>query len=248
MILQNLARAVRDQNYYAVFLEFVIVIAGVVIGFQINAWNEDRQDRVRESSALSRIHVEVQETLRRLDARIDQDGNRTARHRTLVDAVTTGRLDPATRDEFKLGFARLLFFSQPPLSQPAYEALQQAGDLTLIRDPDLATRLNADQAQRSWIESQRGSFRQGLSQLGLAWSGYVLHEPTPDPRRTTVRVDLDSLSSDPRAVSAVVEAARMHAIFAGYLSDYREDLARLCIELAGATGDPCAIRSSGTSP
>lgn len=43
MILDNLTRAFKTQNDYAVALEFVIVIAGVVIGFQINAWNEGRQ-------------------------------------------------------------------------------------------------------------------------------------------------------------------------------------------------------------
>lgn len=32
MILQNISKAIREQNYYAVALEFVIVIAGVVIG------------------------------------------------------------------------------------------------------------------------------------------------------------------------------------------------------------------------
>ena len=37
MILQNLTKAIREQNYYAVVLEFLIVIAGVVIGFQITA-------------------------------------------------------------------------------------------------------------------------------------------------------------------------------------------------------------------
>lgn len=37
MILQNITKAIREQNYYAVALEFVIVIAGVVqtwIAFQ----------------------------------------------------------------------------------------------------------------------------------------------------------------------------------------------------------------------
>ena len=38
MILQSLTKAIREQNYYAVVLEFLIVIAGVVIGFQITAW------------------------------------------------------------------------------------------------------------------------------------------------------------------------------------------------------------------
>jgi hypothetical protein len=60
VILQNLSRAVREQNYYAVVLEFVIVIAGVVIGFQIQGWAEMQADRRAEGRLLERLHQEVQ--------------------------------------------------------------------------------------------------------------------------------------------------------------------------------------------
>ena len=43
MILHRISKAIRAQNWFAVALEFVIVIAGVVIGFQIAAWNDARQ-------------------------------------------------------------------------------------------------------------------------------------------------------------------------------------------------------------
>jgi len=42
MILQRISTAIRQQNWFAVALEFVIVIAGVVIGFQVTAWNGAR--------------------------------------------------------------------------------------------------------------------------------------------------------------------------------------------------------------
>ena len=42
MILARLSSAIREQNRCAVVLEFVIVIAGVVIGFQVTAWNAER--------------------------------------------------------------------------------------------------------------------------------------------------------------------------------------------------------------
>ena len=50
MILARISKAIREQNWFAVVLEFVIVIAGVVIGFQVTAWNEGR---VRESRAVA---------------------------------------------------------------------------------------------------------------------------------------------------------------------------------------------------
>ncbi|MEE2525944.1 hypothetical protein V0U79_06165 [Hyphobacterium sp. HN65] len=63
MILSRIATALRQQNWVAVALEFVIVIAGVVIGFQITAWNGERADRRAEARLLERLHQEVQTLL-----------------------------------------------------------------------------------------------------------------------------------------------------------------------------------------
>ena len=63
MILANLTRAIREQNYYAVVLEFLIVIAGVVIGFQITAWNEDRNSRRLYDEAIARFIHESEENI-----------------------------------------------------------------------------------------------------------------------------------------------------------------------------------------
>ena len=60
MILANLAKAIREQNYYAVFLEFVIVIAGVVIGFQVTSWSEQSALRAREESVLAALRQEIE--------------------------------------------------------------------------------------------------------------------------------------------------------------------------------------------
>jgi len=240
MILQNLTKAIREQNYYAVFLEFVIVILGVVIGFQINAWNEARIDRVGESLALGRIQQDIENNIRELDARIAFDRSRNAQHRVLVAAVTAGTLSPDDRDAFDTAFARFLFFSRPPVSQPAYEALEQSGGLALIRDAELVSALNALRSDLAWIESQQASFREGLSAFAPLWRPYVFHHPAADPRQTRVEVELSRLAADRQAVSAVVESARMHAIFADYIMTYTQGLRSICAELADMTGKPCS--------
>ncbi len=51
MILSRLTHALREQNWLAVGIEFIIVEAGVVIGFQISAWNEARQTRTSRIGA-----------------------------------------------------------------------------------------------------------------------------------------------------------------------------------------------------
>ena len=62
MILENISRALREQNWLAAAIEFVIVIAGVVIGFQINAWAAGRADRAAEHAFYVRLASELQET------------------------------------------------------------------------------------------------------------------------------------------------------------------------------------------
>jgi len=59
MILANLTKALRTQNWFAVTLEFLIVIAGVVIGFQITAWNEDRAEREAAEDYVERLQEEL---------------------------------------------------------------------------------------------------------------------------------------------------------------------------------------------
>ena len=239
MILTRLSRAVREQNWFAVVLEFVIVIAGVVIGFQITGWNEARMERASEALALARIQDDVVQNLRELDARIRSDQSRNQDNRIMVAAVTTGSLAPEDAGAFQTAVEQLLFFSRPPISQPSYDALEQSGDLTVISNDDLLRRLAELRSDLAWVESQHSSFRTGLSAIAPTWRPYVFHRATSQLQRTTVQVDLEALASDPEAVSAVVEATRMHAIFASYIERYTDDLRSFCAELAAITGNAC---------
>jgi hypothetical protein len=43
MLLRRVIEHVKTQNWTAVALDFVIVVAGILIAFQITNWNEARQ-------------------------------------------------------------------------------------------------------------------------------------------------------------------------------------------------------------
>ncbi|MCP2678365.1 hypothetical protein NHF45_02340 [Maricaulaceae bacterium NA33B04] len=132
MILQNISRAIREQNYYAVALEFIIVLAGVVIGFQIQAWNEDRQviaraeeltERLRDDLAMERLNIldtqayydvviENAEVVAR-----DLSGNRPVSDQVLVIAAF-----------------RATQFPSFPRFRSAYDELVSTGTLPLVPD------------------------------------------------------------------------------------------------------------------
>jgi hypothetical protein len=67
MILDNISRALKEQNWLAAGIEFVIVILGVVIGFQIQAWNEERQDASLGQLYAARLIEDLETEQRRSD-------------------------------------------------------------------------------------------------------------------------------------------------------------------------------------
>ena len=51
MILRRVVEHVKSQNWFAVTLDFFIVVIGVFIGIEVANWNQARQDR-QESGAI----------------------------------------------------------------------------------------------------------------------------------------------------------------------------------------------------
>ena len=89
MILRRLAFAVRQQDWFIVFVELFLIVAGVFLGIQVSNWNEARLDRQLvvqvigrlidefrdiESNSLSRLSTFVRNTeeLRSLASQLDE--------------------------------------------------------------------------------------------------------------------------------------------------------------------------------
>lgn len=58
-ILDRLSDAIRQQNWFAVVLEFLIVTAGVLMGIQVSNWNQERKDQREITRLLERIEPDV---------------------------------------------------------------------------------------------------------------------------------------------------------------------------------------------
>lgn len=59
LFLGRIARHLREQNWFALAAEFVIVVAGVFLGLQAANWNEERQEAEDEAKILARLQAET---------------------------------------------------------------------------------------------------------------------------------------------------------------------------------------------
>ncbi len=59
MILSRISKAVREQNWFAVAIEFVIVVSGVLLAFQVSTWRTEADQRAYVRDVLTRVHSEL---------------------------------------------------------------------------------------------------------------------------------------------------------------------------------------------
>ena len=87
MILRRITKHVKDQNWFAVGLDFFIVLAGILIAFQITNWSESQSERAE----LARTEIALQNELSRnyfnAAERVSLTDCRTAQLRDLADRL-----------------------------------------------------------------------------------------------------------------------------------------------------------------
>lgn len=87
MILRNLAKALREQNWFTVVLEVLIVVVGIFIGLQVDAWNEVRKDRLSEHRYLERMYDELALDIASIELSIKVANSRRDMGRLLLNAL-----------------------------------------------------------------------------------------------------------------------------------------------------------------
>lgn len=69
MLLRRVTKHVTDQNWFAVFIDFLIVVVGVFIGIQVANWNETRQQQSLTEHYLQRITDDLEANLLDIEQR-----------------------------------------------------------------------------------------------------------------------------------------------------------------------------------
>ncbi len=72
MILRRVTRHVKDENWFAVGLDFVIVVVGVFIGIQVANWNDERLEKVRKVQIVEALTADLKDAIKVQEQFIEQ--------------------------------------------------------------------------------------------------------------------------------------------------------------------------------
>ncbi|MBU1210880.1 MAG: hypothetical protein KJ587_06370 [Alphaproteobacteria bacterium] len=130
---------VKAQNWLAVVLDFLIVVAGILIAFQITNWNEARKDRIEAVAILDRL----EDDFVRLDAlthrSLDSHAASLAATARIINGIVEGRLDG---DGLAGDISQSTRGSTPPGPSTTFQELKSNGRIALIKDVELRSRLS----------------------------------------------------------------------------------------------------------
>ena len=143
MILRGLAKNLKEQNWMAIGIEFVLLIAGVFLGIQVANWNDERRDLIREKAYLEDVAAELDKSIQSIEHSIKRSQERITLNELLIQAAADPVVVRAEPGRFIYAITRGGWTFSPTISGNAFEAMKASGNLGIFRDRKLLRDLMA---------------------------------------------------------------------------------------------------------
>jgi hypothetical protein len=152
MILRRLATALREQNWFTVVLEILIVVVGIYIGLQADAWMSAKQDRALEVEYLERLVSDMEESIVAQRELIQTFDKSNASIDYIAQLLRSRTFEGADKDRLILGLNSVGWVARPATNMVTVREMQSTGNISLIRDVSVRTAIG--QFERSYADAE----------------------------------------------------------------------------------------------
>ncbi len=197
MILQKLASALRRQDWFQVMIEVLIVIVGIFLGLQVQAWNEQRVERIEEIEYLTRLHDDFTESITTNDFNIQNAANQWEDGKKVIEMLDRCELPDADRDLFARGYHGAGKFLPIILNTTTIDELNSTGKYQIIQNVALRKEMSEHLQEVDRLSNIFRMVNDNIvphTNIVEKYVSYNIHER--DPRLPDPPVTWDSLVID----------------------------------------------------
>jgi hypothetical protein len=161
MILRSITQHIKDQNWFAVVLDFLIVVVGVFVGLQVSNWNAGLADHARAQAYLERISRDIESDITNAETKIKFWSQVVIFGETGLSFAETGNANGMSQWGLLQAYFNASQVNEFYLSEITYQEMKSAGELVLIKNPALRESLGLYYSLGSNVSlSERPRFRE----------------------------------------------------------------------------------------
>ncbi len=234
MLLRRIIEHVKTQNWTAVGLDFVIVVVGVLLAFQITAWNDDRINRIDETGYLERLHKELESSISLIGEDVAQLAEWHSLGKQNIAILESGRLAEADVQSFERGLVVgfRLEFVQSNLA--TVDELLSSGRLGIIRNAEIRAGISRVSSVVENMQSYIRFIGERQNMLTpILWTRVRWVQTIDIQGATVVDYDFERLTADDEFIFAYGNAVHILRTNQMWLSQASEEIAALR-DLVGA--------------
>jgi len=215
VIIRRLAGALREQNWFTVVMEVMIVVVGIFIGLQVDGWNEGRKKQQNIEAQLLRIADDAAVLLTETDRLIVGFDNRIARAQIALEVLDGTSLTEANTRTFERALDESYQLNEVEVDLPGLDILMNTGEIDQVADANVRTALfaltNEWRRRKIVIEHVRSLLDIVNRDIfkGISYDIVGLDAERSDGAEFKIRYDLDRLRADLGLRAALSNAARM---------------------------------------
>jgi hypothetical protein len=205
MIFRRIKAHIAKEDWFAVFIDFIIVVFGVFMGFQVQAWNEGLKDSERERGYLERLHEDFITSIDGLQSDNDFLKGQLANEAIIISSLEACAVKAEDLDAFQFGINQLGYINAVRFYRRTIDELMASGEMDIIKNKKLKetlanitagveSRINVTESVLRIVEHHRFIVEEEIRyDVDLPISNNAL----------AVIFDIKQLCADPKVISAV---------------------------------------------
>ncbi len=249
MLLRRMIEHVRDQNWFAVALDFVIVVSGVALAFQLTTWAEDRKTQEDVANTLLRMHEESVEVVRYLDGQVANFTFLTGMQDRTVGALYAGDVEELDERTAQIGIFSMRFYPETTPPRAVYGEMSATGMFTRIEDGPTRQDIISYYQGLDFYQGQLNFFRQAILSSELVETDGVttFYDPEAD-ERIGLSINLPVIAEDEAYINNLVEQLRNQLVIHRYRTELRDAAVAMCETLAENVDSTCPRTDYSAAP
>ena len=130
MILRRLSQSLKEQNWTAIIIEFVLLVTGVFLGIQVSNWNAERATRQKSAIFTARLMTDLRVEAWAYQYLIEYQRDVQANARRALDGFDGSQ--PLSDEQLVIAAYRATQYESQDRHRATYDELVSTGTIGLI--------------------------------------------------------------------------------------------------------------------